>query len=107
RGEGDAGRGGEQAGGDSKVLGHGVPGEVMRRIDGRRACMARVARWFEPNIVDDAASFAQPGPLILLVVPEYSRHPWRSRYTPPAAFAFAILQTQSRSDIRDPVSLHF
>src|SRR6185437_9708596 len=32
----------------------------------------------------------------------YSRHPWRSRYAPPAAFAFAILQTQSRSDIRDP-----
>src|SRR6185312_2604470 len=26
-----------------------------------------------------------------------SRHPWRSRCTPPAAFAFAILQTQSGS----------
>src|SRR6185312_9302769 len=35
----------------------------------------------------------------------YSRHPWRSRYAPSSAFAFAILQTQSRSDIRDPVSL--
>src|SRR5690242_6637678 len=25
----------------------------------------------------------------------YSRHPWRSRYAPRPAFAFAILQTQS------------
>jgi hypothetical protein len=33
----------------------------------------------------------------------YSRHPWRSRYAPPSAFAFAVLQTQSRSDIRDPL----
>jgi hypothetical protein len=41
--------------------------------------------------------------LILLVIPEYSRHPWRSRCAPPSAFAFAILQTQSRSDIRNPV----
>jgi hypothetical protein len=45
--------------------------------------------------------------LILLVIPEYSRHPWRSRYAPPSAFAFAILQTQSRSDIRDPAALRF
>jgi len=37
----------------------------------------------------------------------YSRHPWRSRYAPPSAFAFAILQTQSRSDVRDPATLHF
>jgi hypothetical protein len=42
--------------------------------------------------------------LILLVIPEYSRHPWRSRCAPPSAFAFAILQTQSRSDIRNPVN---
>jgi hypothetical protein len=28
--------------------------------------------------------------------PGYSRHPWRSRCATPAAFAFAILQTQSR-----------
>jgi len=34
----------------------------------------------------------------------YSRHPWRSRYAPPSAFAFAVLQTQSRSDIRDPAT---
>jgi hypothetical protein len=43
----------------------------------------------------------------LIVIPEYSRHPWRSRYAPPAAFPFAILQTQSRSDIRDLVTLFF
>jgi hypothetical protein len=29
-----------------------------------------------------------------------SCHPWRSRCTPPAAFAFAILQTQSGSALR-------
>jgi len=43
----------------------------------------------------------------LLVIPEYSRHPWRSRFAPPSAFAFAILQTQSRSDIRNPASFGF
>jgi hypothetical protein len=26
---------------------------------------------------------------------DYSRHPWRLRFAPPAAFAFAVLQTQS------------
>jgi len=32
-----------------------------------------------------------------------SRHPWRSRCAPPAASAFAILQTQSGSALRaDP-----
>jgi len=44
--------------------------------------------------------------LILLVIPEYSHHPWRSRYAPPSAFAVAVLQTRSRSDIRDPATLH-
>jgi hypothetical protein len=32
-----------------------------------------------------------------------SRHPWRSRYAPPTAFAFAILQTQSGSRTVKPV----
>jgi hypothetical protein len=27
--------------------------------------------------------------------PDDSRHPWHSRYAPPSAFAFAILQTPS------------
>ncbi len=30
----------------------------------------------------------------------YSRHPWRSPFGPPAAFAFAVLQTQSGSPLR-------
>jgi len=30
----------------------------------------------------------------------YSRHPWRSRYAPPSAFAFAILQMHWRSGFR-------
>jgi len=29
-----------------------------------------------------------------------SRHPWRSPFGPPSAFAFAILQTQSGSTLR-------
>jgi hypothetical protein len=41
----------------------------------------------------------------LLVVPDYTRHPWRSRYAPPSAFAFATLQTQSQSDIPDPAPI--
>src|SRR6185437_662141 len=45
--------------------------------------------------------FALGTTCFLLVIPDYSRH------APPSAFAFAILQTQSRSDIRDPVALHF
>jgi hypothetical protein len=32
---------------------------------------------------------------VLLVIPEYSRHPWRSRYAPPSAFALAMVQSQS------------
>ncbi len=50
--------------------------------------------------------------LISLAIPEYSRHPWRSRCAPPSAFTFRgsspgqALQTQSRIDVRDPVSLH-
>jgi hypothetical protein len=31
-----------------------------------------------------------------------SHHPWRSRYAPPWAFAFAILQTQSGSPAMKP-----
>jgi hypothetical protein len=49
---------------------------------------------------------AAPRP-VLLVVPDYTRHPWRSRYAPPSAFAFATLQTQSQSDIPDPAPYPF
>jgi hypothetical protein len=36
--------------------------------------------------------------------PIYSRHPWRSPFGPPAAFAFAVLQTQSGSRTRGAVA---
>jgi len=47
----------------------------------------------EPGIGLAFAGFAKPIDL---------RHPWRSRYAPPWAFAFAILQTQSGSPAMKP-----
>src|SRR6185312_10424538 len=43
RSEGDARKGDEQAGGDAKVLGHGVPGKVMRRAVAHRIHATRCA----------------------------------------------------------------
>ncbi len=39
----------------------------------------------------------KPGSTVNFAIPkmDYSHHPWRSRYAPPSAFAFAIRQTQS------------
>jgi hypothetical protein len=70
---------------------HGDFRESKTRQRKRRWCKDASSAWrFDQST----------GALILPIIREYSRHPWRSRFAPPSAFAFAVLQTQSLSDIR-------
>jgi hypothetical protein len=46
-------------------------------------------------VIPDARSAIRNRFTVAGMKPMDSRHPWRSRYAPPAAFAFAVLQTQS------------